>query len=83
MVESTPEPHDAIGEFLHEPTVAGVQVRSDRRKRAVESLPAARSSQDVERDPPRLGALRGGQSSIPFDGDDGTAISRDGIRPAR
>jgi hypothetical protein len=81
VIESPSQPRHAVGEFVREGPLSRLQRVRSRPESAVEASPALGFRPYREgRRPTRTGAA---QSSIPVIGDDGTAISRAGIRPAR
>ncbi len=85
VVESAPEPCHPVRQLMGEGTLASVQrVGGGFRERAIESPPALGLQASPKRDPSPSARWRGlAQSSIPRVGEDGTAISRAGMRPAR
>jgi hypothetical protein len=81
VVESTPEPGGAISQLVGECTLASSQSGGRLTEGAVEPPPPLRLDACAERG--LATGDRAAQSSRPVVGDDGTAISLDGIRPAR
>ena len=81
MVEAATEAGRPVGELVGEWSLATVEPLDGGPKGPIESLSPLRAQASVE------GSLTGGprsrQSTIPLVGDDGTAISREGMRPAR
>lgn len=81
VVEPSAEPRDAVRELVRERSLARVEVLRRRVEGAVEPPSSLRLGAGPQ------GRQAAGadfaQSSIPRVGEDGTAISRDGIRPAR
>lgn len=81
VVEPPPEPRGPEGELVREGALPRVETGRGLVERAVQPSSPLGLEADVEG---RLAArARSDQSSIPFRGDDGTAISREGMRPAR
>jgi hypothetical protein len=81
VVEPPTQPGGPERELMRERTLPRVDARRGFVEGAVEPSASLGRESDVER---RLAArARSDQSSIPFRGDDGTAISREGMRPAR
>jgi hypothetical protein len=80
-VEPTAQARGAVGELASESPFARVELPGSFVERALEPPPALGSESCLERDPPPL--ARGAQSNIPLVGEEGTAISRAGMRPAR
>ena len=70
LIDPAAQPRDPVREFAHR-----------HGERDVEPTSALDLSPDSERR--EAPGTKRGQSSIPLVGDDGTAISRDGILPAR
>jgi len=70
-----------VGQLVRERPLALVEVPRDRREGPIEPLPTLRAAPGFEGRFPS--GARSGQSNIPRVGEDGTAISRDGMRPAR
>ena len=85
VVEPTSQSCHAIGELVGECALASVQrVGGCLRERAIEPPPALGLQASTKRDPSPSARWRGlAQSSIPLVGEEGTAISRAGMRPAR
>lgn len=81
MVESTSEPGGAVRQLVRERALSGVETGGGLVEGAVEAAPPLGLEPYAERRRPTGSDCD--QSSIPFRGEDGTAISRDGIRPAR
>src|SRR5690606_17926402 len=81
MVEPAAQAGRAVRELVHEGAVTRVEVARRDGERAVE--PAASLDLLPHRERRPAGGGRTRQSSIPVVGEDGTAISRDGILPAR
>ena len=68
-------------ELVYEGAIPGLEAVYGLREGPVEPSPPLCREADFERRGAR--GVGRGQSSIPEVGDDGTAISRDGMRPAR
>ena len=66
---------------MRESAVPGLEIGNLLGKRTVEAAPALDQFSDSERR--EASGTERGQSSIPLVGDDGTAISREGMRPAK
>lgn len=79
-VETPPKAGGSVGEFVGEGTLALVQAADGSIEGPVEPLAAVGA---LERFEGRRPARADGQSSIPRVGDEGTAIPRAGMRPAR
>ena len=81
VVEAPSEARRAVCELVREGALADLEPIRDGGEGAVEPLAALGGLSNPKR---RLTPRRGcAQSNIPVVGDDGTAISRDGILPAR
>ena len=81
LIDPAAQSRNAVGELVRESAVPRLEAGNRRGERNVESASALDLFSDSERR--EAPGTRRGQSSIPLVGDDGTAISRDGIRPAR
>ncbi len=81
MVQATAEPRGAVRELVRERTLASLQTACRSLEGAVEAPSALGGAARRERGP--TAGARTAQSSIPLVGDEGTAISRAGMRPAR
>ena len=66
---------------MRESAVPGLEIGNLLGKRNVEAAPALDQFSDSERR--EASGTERGQSSIPLVGDDATAISREGMRPAK
>lgn len=80
-IDPAAQPRDPVREFVRESAVPRLEVGDRLRERDVEPASALDLFSDSERR--EASGTKRGQSSIPLVGDDGTAISRDGIRPAK
>jgi len=80
-VESRTKPSRSEGQLVRECTLPRFQRVSDSRKGPIEA--PSPFGLDPDRVRSRPTGRDSGQSSMPSVGDDGTAISRDGMRPAR
>ena len=81
MVEPATQTSNAIGELVRESALPSFERRGCVPKRAVEASPAF--SLESNREGRGTAGRNCVQSSIPVVGEDGTAISRAGMRPAR
>jgi len=81
MVESSTEPRDSVRKLMSERPLARRQSRRRAGKGTIE--PTTALGLEANRQGRRAAGAGPAQSNIPVVGDDGTAISRDGIRPAR
>jgi hypothetical protein len=82
VIQPRAQAADAVDQLLRQGAVARGQTRAGPLQRAVRQVAGADALQRLERGPAR-GTGPGAQSSIPVRGEDGTARSRRGIRPAR
>jgi hypothetical protein len=84
VVEPAAQPGRPVRELVRECALSSLQIGGRLWERAIQSPAALALEADLERDlSPRARGGASAQSSIPLVGDDGTAISRAGIRPAR
>ncbi len=81
VIESTAHARDAPGQLVSERALAGFEPGCGVREGAVDAPPALGLEANAQGR--RATGNRTAQSSIPVVGEDGTAISRDGMRPAR
>jgi hypothetical protein len=79
-VQTSPEAGDSVGELVGEGPLPSVELPDRSAKGPVEPLAPLGALQGVQG---RDTAGADGQSSIPRVGEDGTAMPRAGIRPAR
>ena len=83
MIEPTTQTDRPVDERVEPGSLADLELRGLASESSVQSLTPTRGPKNpVCRVSSRSDPLRG-QSSIPRVGEEGTAISRDGIRPAR
>ena len=85
MVPSSAEAHGSVREFTGERPVAGIERGRRLGEGEVESTSTTRCANRLEGGATcgRARRIGSSQASIPRSGDDGTAIPRAGIRPAR
>ncbi len=86
VVQAPPQARQPEQELVRERSVTRLQHSGHPRERDVQKLPATNGVENFERDVPGRSQPVSGQarqSSMPVVGEDGTAISRAGIRPAR
>src|SRR5919108_3277955 len=87
MIETTAQAKRAIDELLREGAFASVEPRRRVLQRTVGELTGTHGTQRLERNAPCVCRARhapgSAQASMPPAGDDGTATSRRGMRPAR
>ena len=81
VIDPAAQSCNPVRELVRESTLPRLEVGDRGGERNVESASALDLFSDSERR--EAPGTKRGQSSIPLVGDDGTAISRDGIRPAR
>jgi hypothetical protein len=81
LIDPATQSRDSVGELVCESAIPRLKTGDRRCERNVESTSTLDLFSDSERR--EAPGTKRGQSSIPLVGDDGTAISRDGIRPAR
>jgi hypothetical protein len=81
LIDPATQSRDSVGELVRERAIPRLKAGDRRCECNVESTSALDLFSDSERR--EAPGTKRGQSSIPLVGDDGTAISRDGIRPAR
>ena len=81
MVETSPKSRHPVRQLVGKRPLSRLQLASDRSESAIQTPPSLGFESDGE----GSGATRTdpAQSSMPVVGDDGTAISRAGIRPAK
>ena len=80
-IDPAAQSRNPVGEFMREGALPRFEIRDRLGERDVEPASALDLFSDSERR--EASGTKRGQSSIPLVGDDGTAISRDGIRPAK
>lgn len=81
MIQASSQSRHAVGELVGERPLPGLEARRSLGEGAVESTPPLRLQAYGQRRVAAGDGIR--QSSMPFVGEEGTAISREGIRPAR
>jgi hypothetical protein len=81
VIDPATQSRNPVREFVRERAVPGLEVRDCRGERGIEPTAALDLFSDAERR--EAPGTKRRQSNIPLVGDDGTATSRDGMRPAR
>lgn len=81
MIQASSQARHAVCQLMGERPLPCIEVRRSLGEGPVESTSSLRLQTDGQRRVAASDGIR--QSSMPFVGEEGTAISRDGIRPAR